>query len=205
MPELPISRRRALLAGAALLAVLLLGSRVLSHGGSAAPPPPTLPPPTFATTTAPPARVVVDVVGAVHRPGLYRLAQGARVADAVARAGGSTRKADLSLVNLAALVSDGEQVVVPRRGAGVAAAGAAAGAAGGAGASSASGIPTGPVHLNSATIDQLDALPGVGPVTAQKIVDYRQKHGAFTSVDELDAVPGIGPARLDELRDLVAP
>ena len=201
MPELPISRRRALLAGAALLAVLLLGSRLLSHGGSAAPPPPTLPPPTFATTTAPPTRVVVDVVGAVRRPGLYRLAQGARVADAVARAGGSTRKADLSLVNLAALVSDGEQVVVPRRGAGVAA-GAAAGAAG---ASSASGIPTGPVHLNSATVEQLDALPGIGPVTAQKIIDYRQKHGAFTSVDELDAVSGIGPARLDQLRDLVAP
>jgi competence protein ComEA len=201
VPELPISRRRALLAGAALLAVLLLGSRLLSHGGSAAPPPPTLPPPAFATTTAPPTRVVVDVVGAVRRPGLYRLAQGARVADAVARAGGSTRKADLSLVNLAALVSDGEQVLVPRRGTG-AAAGAAAGAAG---ASSASGIPTGPVHLNSATIEQLDALPGVGPVTAQKIVDYRQKHGAFTSVDELDAVSGIGPARLDQLRDLVAP
>ena len=203
MPELPISRRRALLAGAALLAVLLVGSRLLSHGGSAAPPPPTLPPATFATTAAAPTRVVVDVVGAVRRPGLYRLAQGARVADAVARAGGSTRKADLSLVNLAALVSDGEQVVVPRRGAGVTAAGGAGG--GVAGASGASGIPMGPVHLNGATVEQLDALPGIGPVTAQKIVDYRQKHGAFTSVDELDAVSGIGPARLDQLRDLVAP
>jgi competence protein ComEA len=199
VPELPISRRRALLAGAALLAVLLFGSRLLSHGGSAAPPPPAFPPPTFATTTAPPARAVVHVVGAVRRPGLYRLGQGSRVADAVARAGGATRKADLSLVNLAALVSDGEQVVVPRRGSAVAAGGASAGASG------PSGIPTGPVHLNGATVDQLDALPGVGPVTAQKIVDYRQKHGAFTSVDELDAVSGIGPARLDQLRDLVAP
>jgi competence protein ComEA len=198
VPELPISRRRALLAGAALLAVLLLGSRLLSHGGSAAPLASTLPPPAISTTTTP-ARVVVDVVGAVRRPGLYRLAQGDRVADAVAQAGGATRKADLSLVNLAALVSDGEQVVVPRRGAAVAAAGAPGGA------SAASGVPTGPVHLNSATIEQLDALPGVGPVTAQKIVDYRQKHGAFTSVDELDAVSGIGPARLDQLRDLVAP
>ena len=200
MPELPISRRRALLAGAALLAVLLLGSRVLSHGGSAAPPPSTLPPPVFSTTTTTPARVVVHVVGAVRRPGLYRLAQGDRVADAVARAGGATRKADLALVNLAALVSDGEQVVVSRRGAPVAAGGAPGGAASGA-----SGIPTGPVHLNSATIEQLDALPGVGPVTAQKIVDYRQTHGAFTSVDELDAVSGIGPARLDQLQELVAP
>ena len=199
VPELPISRRRALLAGALLLVVLLFGSRLLSRGGSAAPPPSLLPPPAISTTPAPPARVVVDVVGAVRRPGLYRLAQGDRVADAVARAGGATRKADLSLVNLAALVSDGEQVVVPRRGS------LAAGAAGAAGSAGASGVPTGPVHLNSATIEQLDALPGVGPVTAQKIVDYRQKHGAFSSVDELDAISGIGPARLDQLRDLVAP
>ena len=197
MPELPISRRRALLAGGVLLAVLLFGGRLLSHGGSAAPPP-LLPPPAIATTTTP-TRVVVHVVGAVHRPGLYRLAQGDRVADAVARAGGATRKADLSLVNLAALVSDGEQVVVPRRGA------VGGGGAGGAAGAGAGGVATGPVHLNSATVEQLDTLPGVGPVTAQKIVDYRQKHGAFTSVDELDAVPGIGPARLDELRDLVAP
>ena len=198
MPELPISRRRALLAGALLLVVLLFGSRLLSRGGSAAPPPSLLPPQTISTAPAPPARVVVDVVGAVRRPGLYRLAQGDRVADAVARAGGATRKADLSLVNLAALVSDGEQVVVPRRGSLAAGAGAA-------GSAGASGLPTGPVHLNSATIEQLDALPGVGPVTAQRIVDYRQKHGAFSSVDELDAISGIGPARLDQLRDLVAP
>ena len=198
VPELPISRRRALVVAALLLAVLLFGSRLLSRGGSAAPPPPPLPPPTTAAATVPPARVVVDVVGAVRRPGLYRLSQDDRVADALAHAGGATRKADLSLVNLAALVSDGEQVVVPRRGA------AGVGAAG-AGSADASGVPTGPVHLNSATIEQLDSLPGVGPVTAQKIVDYRQKHGAFSSVDELDAVPGIGPARLDQLRDLVAP
>ena len=94
------------------------------------------------------------------------------------------------------------RIVVPRRGAAVGAAGGAGGAATGSGAG---GAPTGPVHLNSATAEQLDALPGVGPVTAQKILDYRQKHGAFSSVDELDAVPGIGPARLNELRDLVAP
>jgi competence protein ComEA len=196
VPELPISRRRALVVACALLAVLLLGGRLLSRGESAAPPPPPILPPTTSTT---PSQVVVHVVGAVRRAGLYRLAQGDRVADAVARAGGATRKADLSLVNLAALVSDGEQVVVPRRGAAV---GAGAGGAAGVGAG---GVATGPVHLNSATVEQLDTLPGVGPVTAQKIVDYRQKHGAFTSVDELDAVPGIGPARLDELRDLVAP
>jgi len=198
VPELPISRRQALALAGVLLLVLFLGGRLLSHGGHAAAVPAPIVPASPATTTTS-TRVVVDVVGAVRRPGLYRLGQGDRVADAVARAGGATRKADLSLVNLASLVSDGEQIVVPRRGAAV---GAAGGAATGSGAGGAS---TGPVHLNSATAEQLDALPGVGPVTAQKILDYRQKHGAFSSVDELDAVPGIGPARLDELRDLVAP
>ena len=119
-------------------------------------------------------------------------------ADAVARAGGATGKADLSMVNLAAPLADGEQVVVPKRGAAGAAAGAGAAAAGAA-------ATTGPVHLSTATLEQLDSLPGIGPVTAQKILDYRTKHGAFTSVDELDAVPGIGPSRMDQLQDLVAP
>ncbi|HEX6700840.1 MAG TPA: ComEA family DNA-binding protein [Gaiellaceae bacterium] len=190
MPELPFSRRRALVGAAALIVVLFVGGRLFVHAGTAVPAQPLAPP--LTTTSAAPAEVVVDVTGAVRRPGLYRLAQGARVADAVRRAGGATRRADLSLVNLAQLVADGEQVVVPRRG-------APAPAAGGTAAS------TGPIHLNSATVEQLDTLPGVGPVTAQKIVDYRAKHGAFSSVDELDAIPGIGPARLDQLRGLVAP
>jgi competence protein ComEA len=143
-----------------------------------------------------PARLVVHVVGAVRRPGLYKLVHGARVADAVGRAGGATRKANLALINLAAPLADGEQVVVPLRG--TAGGGAAAPGSGGAASS-------GPVHLNTATLEELDALPGIGPVTAQKILDYRQEHGAFASVDELDAVPGIGPARLEQLRELVAP
>jgi competence protein ComEA len=141
--------------------------------------------------------VVVDVVGAVRRPGLYRLEQGSRIADALARAGGATPKAVLAQVNLAAPLADGEQVVVPKRGAANAAL-PTSGAAGGASS-------TAPVQLSTATLEQLDTLPGVGPSTAQKILDYRQKHGAFSSVDELDAVPGIGPKRLDQLRDLVVP
>ncbi|HEX7312046.1 MAG TPA: ComEA family DNA-binding protein, partial [Gaiellaceae bacterium] len=142
---------------------------------------------------AAPALVVVDVVGAVRRAGLYRLPQGSRIADAVARAGGATKKADLALVNLAAPVADGTQIVVPAH---VSPSGAAA---------TSPSTPAGPVHLNTATLEDLDALPGVGPVTAQKILDYRQQHGAFANVDELDAIPGIGPARLDQLRELVAP
>jgi competence protein ComEA len=140
----------------------------------------------------------VHVVGAVRRPGLYRLSDGARIADALAKAGGATRKADLTVVNLAAPLSDGVQVVVPRRVAAGVGAPAAAGSAGEA-------ATAGPVHLNTATLEQLDALPGVGPVTAQKILDYREQNGAFGSVDELDAVPGIGPARMEQLREAVAP
>ena len=192
MPELPISRRSALLAAAVLLAVLILADRLLL-GTGAAQPAQVLPPPAALTTVE--TRLVVDVVGGVRRPGLYRLAQGARVADALARAGGLTPKADRTLVNLAAPLADGEQVIVPLRVAG------GAGLSGG----SSSAATAGPVHLNVATLEQLDALPGVGPVTAQKILDYRDKHGAFGSVDELDAISGIGPARLDQLRDLVAP
>ena len=193
MPDFPLSRRSALIGAAVLLVVLVLADRLLL-GAGAAQPVQVLPPPAALTTVE--ARLVVDVVGAVRRPGLYRLGQGTRVADALARAGGLTPKADRTLVNLAAPLADGEQVIVPARVSGV-----GAGVSGGSG----SAAPAGPVHLNVATLEQLDALPGVGPVTAQKILDYRQKHGAFGSVDELDAIPGIGPARLDQLRDLVAP
>ena len=130
-------------------------------------------------------------------PGLVRLPEGARVADAIARAGGLRRTAERAGVNLAAPVADGQQVLVPQRG-------AALSAATGAG-SEAAGVAAGPVSLSAASAEQLDALPGVGPVTAQKIVTYRQQHGAFRSVDELDAIPGIGPARIADLRGLVVP
>lgn len=128
-------------------------------------------------------RIVVDVAGAVRRPGLYRLAPGTRIADAVALAGGATRKADLITVNLAALLSDGEQIIV-----------------GGASAST-----PGLVDLNSASAEQLDTLPGIGPQTAEKIVAFRQAHGPFRALEELDAVPGIGPSRIAQLKGLVTP
>ncbi len=199
MGELPFGLTRKHLLVALGFAVLLLfaASKLLARPPSdVALAPPAAPP--AETTTAAPTRLVVDVVGAVRRPGLYRLAEGARIADAVARAGGATRKANLSLINLAAPLADGQQILVP--GPGTAAAAPAA-----SGSAATPGAPTGPVHLNTATLVQLDSLPGVGPVTAQKILDYRQKHGSFSSVDELDAVPGIGPARMEQLKDLVAP
>jgi competence protein ComEA len=141
--------------------------------------------------------VVIQVAGEVRRPGVYRLSAGQRVQDAVRLAGGLTPKADLAGVNLAQKAEDGRQVIVPARGAAVAATGSVA-------RSSASGAPpSAPINLNTATPEQLDQLDGVGPATAQKILAYRQEHGGFRSVAELDRVPGIGPARMAALKDRV--
>jgi competence protein ComEA len=196
-----VSRSTALVGVCLALAVLVLLGQRLAHTGAASEPQPvatTLEPVASAPTHA---VLVVHVVGEVRRPGLYRLQDGARIADAVHRAGGALRDADLTAVNLAAPLVDGIQVVVPAR----------AGASGpssspGSGAAAGAVGPSGPlVSLSSATVEELDQLPGVGPITAQKIVDYRTEHGPFASVDDLDAVPGIGPTRIEQLRELVTP
>ncbi|RFU20039.1 ComEA family DNA-binding protein [Geodermatophilus marinus] len=140
--------------------------------------------------------VVVSVVGQVVRPGLVTLPAGARVADAVAAAGGLLPEADPASVNHAAVVSDGQQIAVGVPGAGAGTDPAAAGAGAGAGGAS-------PVDLNAATAADLDALPGIGPVLAGRIVDHRAQHGRFTSVEQLDDVPGIGPTTYAELAPLV--
>jgi competence protein ComEA len=194
LPSLSVTQRRLLVALVVLVLAVVLVPRVLGHGGDKAPPL-ALPRPSAATHAASRAELVVDVAGEVRRPGLVHLAQGARVADALAAAGGVTAKADVALVNLAAPLADGEQVVVPVRG--------AAGTTGTAGGGP--GSPLAPVDLNTATAEQLDALPGVGPETAAKIVSFRQEHGPFRSVEGLDAVPGIGPSRIAELKGLVLP
>ena len=198
MPSFPLGvpARRLLAVGLLALVVLVVAWRHVAAAGPASGAlrvAPIVPAPSARARAAVAPVLVVDVAGAVRRPGLVRLPKGARVADAVARAGGLTRRAERSGVNLAALVADGEQVLVPERGAVAAAGGGGAGGA------------AGPVSLSSATAEQLDTLPGIGPVTAQKIVAYRQQHGAFTSVDGLDAIPGIGPARIAELQGLVVP
>ena len=191
--ELPlgVGQRRAIAVVAVLALALVLGPRLLAGGGGpAAQAVPPLRPATHGRAAR--QELVVDVVGAVRRPGLHRVAQGARIADAVASAGGATAKAELALVNLAAPLADGEQVVVPVRGAAAASAGGPPSAAA-------------PLDLNTATPEQLDALPGIGPATAAKIIGFRQAHGPFRSVDELDAVPGIGPSRIEQLKGLVLP
>ena len=138
--------------------------------------------------------VVVDVTGAVRRPGVYRLPVGARVTDAVERAGGASGSATLEAINLAARLSDGQQVVVPERGP----AGAAAAVAGAA-------EEEGPISLGSASVAQLETIDGIGPVTAGDILEYRDQHGGISSVDQLDQVPGIGPATMEALRDRLQP
>ena len=191
----PSTRRRVLAVLAIGLILVVLAARHFARGGGGAP---AQAQPVLAADAAAAShsKIVVHVVGAVHRPGLYAVRDGARIADAVRRAGGTTEKADLEAINLAAPVEDGLQVVVPRRQPPMPAGGVAA---------PGDTPAAGPVHLNTASLEQLDTLPGVGPVTAQKILDWRETHGAFTSVDDLDAIPGIGPARLGQLRDLVAP
>ena len=185
MPSLPVTRRRALVLAAAALVLLVVAGRTLAGAGTATSQPAAA---LVLERGAASPKLVVHVAGAVRAPGLYRLAEGARVADAVARAGGATAPADTAAINLAAPLADGMQVLVPSR-------------VPGAGATAAPGR----VSISSASVAELDALPGIGPVTAQKIVDYRLAHGGFRSVDDLDAIPGIGPARVEQLRDLVTP
>jgi competence protein ComEA len=200
--------RRHLAIGAATFIVLVViaGALALGAGRSSAHPQVTLPraphtgtaDPTGSadTTEASDAQPVVAAAGAVVSPGLYKLAAGSRVADVLNAAGGPTADADVDQLNLAMKVSDGDRVYVPRKGESPP---PAAGVGGGA-----SGAATdGPVNLNAATLEQLDALPGVGPATAQAILDYRKQHGRFRSVQDLLQVQGIGPAKLEKLRQRV--
>ena len=194
---MPFDRRLMLLlllAGAAALVVI---GRVLPRPAS----PAAEPAPVVSVSAGGPAAaagasgpVVVHVVGAVRHPGVYRLPAGSRTRDAVRRAGGALRRADLTAVNLATRLADGEQVRVPLRAAAVP---IAAGAA-------TQGAPPAVVHVNSASAEQLDALDGIGPALAQRIVEYRDAHGGFGSIDQLDEVSGIGPVRLESLRTRLA-
>jgi competence protein ComEA len=186
MPQ--ISRGRALAYVVLLLVALTLAGQAAFRGDRDVAP--LAAPAALRAEAAPVRKLLVHVVGAVRTPGLYRLDEGSRVDDAIRAAGGPRPKAALALVNLAAPVADGQQIVVPVKG--------QDGSAG-----TAPGTTGERVHLNTATLEELDTLPGIGPVTAQKILDYRTEHGAFSSVEELDAVPGIGPARLAELEKLV--
>jgi competence protein ComEA len=197
MPDL--SRSQVVVYAAIALALLLVGARAIRGEGSAEP--------SFAAADTGGASsdsgsfsvsgqsgdLVVDVTGAVRRPGVYRMPAGSRVNDAVTRAGGPSSKAELEAVNLAARLADGQQVVVPERLPAVTATAAAATA------------EDGPISLGTATAEQLEEIDGIGPVTAGDIVDFRDQHGGLSSVDQLDQVPGIGPATMEALRERLQP
>jgi competence protein ComEA len=180
---------------AAGLLLLAVGYRVL---GNRPPDPPPVAVEQEAAAKAPRSRgerVYVHVAGAVRRPGLYRVREGARVAAALELAGGPARKADLAGTNLAARVEDGQQVVVSVRGAAPAPAAAP----------SAASEAVGPLSLANATQAQLEELDGIGPTLAARILEYRDAHGGFSSVEELGEVDGIGEVRLEALRQAVQP
>lgn len=149
--------------------------------------------------------IFVHVAGAVRRPGLYRLPSESRIAQAIRRAGGSRAGADLNSVNLAAPLRDGQQVVVPRRLPGGVAATAPDPAVAGAGDGSPVSVPSSAISLSTATTEQLEAIDGIGPVTAAKILDFRESQGTINSIEELDAVSGIGPATMEKLREALVP
>jgi competence protein ComEA len=171
--------------------------RLLGSGGGTQPEPVRVSQSDPGRARSEPARsrgpqLVVHVAGAVRRPGVYGVPDGSRVAAAIARAGGPARGADLTAVNLAARVADGQQVIVPAgRGPGVGGASAAGGG--------------GPLSLSTATVEQLDALDGIGETIARRIVEYRTKHGGLSSVDQLAEVDGIGEKRLEALRSELGP
>jgi competence protein ComEA len=181
---------------AAGLLLLAVGYRVIGNR-SPDPPPVAIEQPAAAKPSrSRTARVYVHVAGAVRRPGLYRVRDGARVGAAIELAGGPTPKAELAGTNLAARVQDGQQILVPARGAAslpVAAPSAGTGAA------------AGPISLASATQAQLEELDGIGPTLASRILEYRDAHGGFRSVEELGEVDGIGEVRLEALRQAVQP
>ena len=204
MPEL--SRTQVLVYGAIAVALLLVGARAIraedggevSFGGEAA----------YGESLGDDAGtegeagfsldgqagdVVVDVAGAVARPGVYRLPAGSRVEDAVRRAGGAIAAAELEAINRAARLADGQQVVVPER------------VPGGAAAAPGASAEAGPISLGTATVEQLDTIDGIGPVTAEKIVEFRDRHGGLASVDQLDELSGIGPATMESLRARLQP
>jgi competence protein ComEA len=144
-----------------------------------------------------PPIVVVDVAGWVRRPGVYEMHQGDRVIDALQAAGGAKPGANLTSVNLAAVLSDAQQILVTKRGS------LGSGAGGGPGGTGAAGGPEAKINLNTATLDQLETLPGIGEVLGQRVIDYREQHGPFHSVDDLLNVSGIGPSHLADIKDSV--
>jgi competence protein ComEA len=196
-----LSRSQILVYGAVAVALLLLGARWIRSADEQGSPPGQV---SFADTSGGGEAsssvdggsgrdVVVHVAGAVRDPGVYRLPAGSRVTDAVERAGGAARPTGVEGINLAAVLADGQQVVVPGR------------TVGSAMATTTGTAADGPISLGTATLEELDTIEGIGPVTAQNILDFREQNGGVSSVDDLDQISGIGPATMEALRGRLQP
>jgi competence protein ComEA len=196
MPEL--SRQQLLVYGAIAVALLLVGVRWVRSADGATPGGEIASASTGAAGGSfdldKGGDAVVHVAGAVRSPGVYRLPAASRVTDAIERAGGPSSDADQNAINLAAPVADGQQVVVP-----------AEASAPGAAATAGTVDPDAPISLGTATVEQLDTIDGIGPVTAEQIVEFRDQNGGVSSVDDLDQISGIGPATMEALRSRLQP
>jgi competence protein ComEA len=208
-----LSRSQLIVYGAAAVVLLLVGARWIRSGDAGGEPAGDV---TYSDSSAPTAGgesagslavdveggadVVVDVAGGVVNPGVYRLPAGSRVNDAVKRAGGATARAEIEAINRAARLTDGQQVIVPERATGAAGSVASSATAGGAASEA-----TAPIGLGTASLEELDTIEGIGPVTAQKILDYRDQRGGIASIEQLDEIDGIGPATMEALRSRLQP
>ena len=187
-----LSRSQLLVYAAIAIAVLLAGARWIRSADAGEPPTGVRAPAAAGIEVERGGEgVVVHVAGDVREPGVYRLPPGSRVADAVRRAGGPTAAGAPDLINLAAELTDGQQVVVPATGPGA--------------TSTAAPGAEGPISVGTATVEQLDTIEGIGPVTAQQIVEFRDEHGGVGSIDDLDQISGIGPVTMEALRAGLAP
>jgi competence protein ComEA len=200
-----LSRSQLLVYGAVAVALLLVGARWIRSGEDSGPESGGV---SFSSASGDSGSagsfgvdaqggedVVVHVAGAVRQPDVYRLPAGSRVDDAVRRAGGPTPRADAQGLNLAARLTDGQQIVMPS---------SVPGPAGAVAASSGAGVDA-PIGLGTATVEELDTIEGIGPVTAEKIIEFRDQHGGTSSVDQLDQIDGIGPATMESLRARLQP
>jgi competence protein ComEA len=209
-----LSRSQLIVYGAVAVVVLLVGARWIRSGDAQGEPAGDV---TYSDSSASTAGdetsgalavdseggadVVVDVAGAVANPGVYRLPAGSRVEDAVRRAGGATARAEVDAINRAARLTDGQQIIIPDRA--KSPVGVTAGSTPGTGGAATSS--TEPISIGTASLEDLDTIEGIGPVTAQKILDYRDEHGGIASIDQLDEIDGIGPATMDALRSRLQP
>ena len=196
-PQLSDIQRRAIYL---LLALALAVGAIffsLAHGNAAAPVKPTISPlPTYSVPPLPPALVVVDVAGKVKHPGIYKLPQGSRAADAIKAAGGPLKGVSLTDINLAEILIDGQQIIVGAPAVSTASKSKKSGASKGK-------ITSGTININTATVAQLEQLPGIGAVMAARIFAYRTAHGAFATIDDLTKVSGMGKSKFANLKNFV--